>query len=97
MKIITSELPYKPNSIVYFFYEGKVGIGEVVELKVKITAERQEPEWKVKDLTTPNPSYLFLDHTRLSLSISKMEDIMEALMEEQIKLRKEDIFDVDKN
>lgn len=96
MKYLINSLPYQPPSLVYFIYEGKVGVGEVTDVIVRYNKDKETIEYKVKDVVNPEPTYYFLEEGRLGYDLDTVTKPLVSIMELAIKDRKEDIFsDVD--
>lgn len=94
MKYVIEGLPYKPNSIVYFMNEGKIGIGVVhaVQIMVGLVDDelRDDAIYIVKDWFNVSTE-LKLRDTQIAYDVSEFVNRLDQNYEEAQKEMKEDI------
>lgn len=97
-KYLIDGLPYRPGTIVYYLWDARIAIGEVKEVNVRLNDRREVIEYVVEDCYMPNDyPKLHLGEDRIALDITKLLEVLQAVMEEAHNRKKGEMFDVDKN
>lgn len=98
MKYLINDLPYKPQTAVYYYYDGAIHFGEVTDVILRVSKNHENIEYKIKKWNgNDGTTYHFVGIEKLALDINKLAEIIEKEMESAKELLEEDIFDVDQN
>jgi hypothetical protein len=100
MKYVMQNIPYKPNTLVYYMYEGAVSVGKVTDVIIRLNEHRESIEYKVLDIVNSEPRYYFIQEGKLALDLDSLNHILINIMDVALRNQKEeeeDMFNVDKN
>lgn len=107
MTYLIKGMPHKVGTVCYFFADNAVRIGIVHEIIIRSTAKGETCEYKVRqtpfnfdnfyESDTKPKSYFYVTLERIALDMEKMSQILQALYEEAVKAKKEDMFNVDQD
>jgi len=95
-----NDVIYKPNTVVYWYQRGRIGVGKVVDAVIRIGENYETIEYKVLDIADPlERIYLFIKEEHIAYDLSTLSGLLTKAFEkaEMDFDLKEDIFNVDKD